>query len=334
MARIRIVEEWLRCPACPPTRWRSIMVVAEQWAEQRVLMRAYAESVDQTRPTIVLHGVELAIGPAGTDPHGPWGIHVHPQVDGRAQEIADALRDAARRLAGSRGNAPRLEDEASDFDRKRTDNWALGTPPAPPPVVGARPYFEPMVAASQQMATYVPVQPAAEYVPPSGLPVAPPVVATAAVNAQQRITPLPMATPPPETRPTTVGRRRRGWTSPIPNQQSAEPGARTALGYESGAGAQSAIVRLGLRPAASAQLGRIGDRKVPADFEITRQERDVLNQLAEVEYLTARAVGQLVGEADPVAWMEALIGKLAAHGLDIVGPGPALGGEPTYRLQR
>ena len=71
MPRIRIVEEWLRNPAAPPTRWRSIMVVAEKWAEQRVLMRAYAESMDQTRPTIVLHGVELAIGPAGIDPHGP-----------------------------------------------------------------------------------------------------------------------------------------------------------------------------------------------------------------------------------------------------------------------
>lgn len=333
MARIRIVDEWLRCPACPPTRWRSIMVVAEQWAEQRVLMRAYAESVDQTRPTIVLHGVELAIGPAGTDPHGSWGIHVHPQVDGRAQEIAEALKETARRLAGSRGNAPRLEDEVSDFDRKRTDNWSPGTPAAPPPVVENRHYYEPMVAASNHaMATYVPVQAPAEYVPPSGMPVAPPVVAATPANAQQRMTPLPIT--PGETRPTTVGRRRRGWTSPLPHQQSAEPGARTALGYESGAGAQSAIVRLGLRPAASAQLGRIGDRRVPADFEITRQERDVLNHLADVEHLTARAIGELVGAADPVAWMEALIRKLASHGLDIVAPGPALGGEPTYKLQR
>jgi hypothetical protein len=32
--------------------------------------------------------------------------------------------------------------------------------------------------------------------------------------------------------------------------------------------------------------------------------------------------------------MEALINKLSSHGLDIVVPGPAQGGEPTYRLQR
>ncbi len=126
MPRIRIVDEWIRCPASPTTRYRSIMVVAEQWAEQRVLMRAYAESPDQTRPTIVLHGVELAIGPAGIDANGPWGIHVHPPVDGRAQEIAEQLATAARRLAGSKGNAPRLADEVSAFERKRTDNWSPG----------------------------------------------------------------------------------------------------------------------------------------------------------------------------------------------------------------
>ena len=85
MARIRIVDEWLRSPASPPTHYRSIMVVAERWAEQRVLMRAYAESADQTRPTIVLHGTELAIGPASTDPNGSWGIHVQPPVDGRRE---------------------------------------------------------------------------------------------------------------------------------------------------------------------------------------------------------------------------------------------------------
>jgi hypothetical protein len=50
MARIRIVDEWLRSPASPPSHYRSIMVVAERWAEQRVLMRAYADSPDQTRP--------------------------------------------------------------------------------------------------------------------------------------------------------------------------------------------------------------------------------------------------------------------------------------------
>jgi hypothetical protein len=327
MARIRIVDTWLRSPASAPQQWRSIMVVAEQWAEQRVLMRAYAESADQTRPTIVLHGVELAIGPAGIDPHDAWGIHVHPQDDGRAQEIAEALRLAARRLAGSKGNAPRLEDEQSAFERKRTDNWSPGTPRGVPgSAADSGHYFEPMVAS------YVPAQ-SATYIPQSGMPQGQPVVASTPHNAQQRLTPLPVQAQSQDPGETRVGRRRRGWTSPVPPSPGAEPG-RTALGYESGAGAQSAIIRLGLRPSAASQLGRIGQRTVPADFEITRHERDVLNQLAEVEYLAARAIGQIVGAADPVAWMEELMRKLNEHGLDIVAPGAAIGGEPTYRLQR
>ena len=96
------------------------MVVAERWGEQRVLMRAYQECGDQTRPTVVLHGVELAIGPAGTEAAGPWGIHVQPPVDGRAQELRAQLELAARRLVGSRNRNPaRLEDEVADFDGKR-----------------------------------------------------------------------------------------------------------------------------------------------------------------------------------------------------------------------
>ncbi len=105
------------------------MVIADSWSEQRVLMRAFAASEDQTRPMIVLHGVELAIGPAGTDPHGQWGIHVEPPADGRAQELRDQLELAARRLAGSKGNPPRLVDEEPAFDRKPTNQWAPGTPP-------------------------------------------------------------------------------------------------------------------------------------------------------------------------------------------------------------
>ncbi|MEO6776601.1 MAG: hypothetical protein ABI467_26900, partial [Kofleriaceae bacterium] len=67
MAQIRLVDDWLRSPASYPTHYRSVMVIAEKWAEQRVLMRAYAQSREQTMPTILLHGIELAIGPAGTD---------------------------------------------------------------------------------------------------------------------------------------------------------------------------------------------------------------------------------------------------------------------------
>jgi hypothetical protein len=144
VARIRIVDEWLRSPVSGPSRHRAVMVVADSWSEQRVLMRAFAAAHDQTRPTIVLHGAELSIGPAGTDPHGSWGIHVEPPADGRAQELRAALELAARRLAGSKGNPPRLADEAPRFDEKPTGQWAPGTPPDVP--LGARTrlgYYEP-----------------------------------------------------------------------------------------------------------------------------------------------------------------------------------------------
>src|SRR5215475_15134791 len=106
MAQIRIVDDWRRSPASGPSHYRSVMVIAEKWAEQRVLMRAYAESRDQTRPTIMLHGIELAIGPAGIDLHGPWGIHVGdgPEgVEARAAMVKHSLEEAARRMAGSKG---------------------------------------------------------------------------------------------------------------------------------------------------------------------------------------------------------------------------------------
>lgn len=348
MARIRIVEEWLRSPASPATRYRSIMVVAEAWAEQRVLMRAYAESVDQTRPTIVLHGLELAIGPAGTDPHGSWGIHVQPPVDGRAQELKDQLELAARRIAGSKASPPRLADEQSPFDRKVTNNWGPGAardvPGGPPPPE----YYEPQVAASQHAAAasssyaqpaaqFVPQQAAAQVVPPPQAQFVPqqaPVqvigpsaptfaaIAAAPANPGERRTPVPVHPPT----------RRRGWTSPIPIDRN---GARTALGYDSGAGAQSAVIRLGLRPAVAARLARLVDRTVPADFAITPHEREVLNALGEADQLTARQIGAMLGVADPVTWMERLVEKLASHGLDLVAPGtPTSSGEPTYILRR
>ena len=121
------------------------MVVAEAWSEQRVLMRAYANSTDQTLPTITLHGQALAIGPAGLEPHGPWGIHVEPPAQGRAQVLRHELQLAARRLAGSKGNPPRLMDEESSFDRKATNFWAPGTPPDLPPRSGKTmpAYYEP-----------------------------------------------------------------------------------------------------------------------------------------------------------------------------------------------
>ena len=347
MARIRIVDEWLRSPASPPSHWRSIMVVAERWAEQRVLMRAYAESPDQTRPTIVLHGTEVAIGPAGTDPNGEWGLHVQPPVDGLAQELKEQLELDARRLAGSKGNAPRLADESSTFERKRTNNWAPGSPRDLPESPIPRAGWDPAIAASQhaapaypnpqvatmvgpphavavpqhQAAAYVPVAPAAEYIAPSGIPSDGGMTVAAPSNPSLRRTPMPMTIEQHQ-------RRRRRTTNNVP-----VPGARTALGYSSGAGAQNAVIRLGLRPAAAARLGRLVDRTVPADFQITQLERDVLNALGERERLSARAISELVGVVDAVAWMEQLVSKLERFGLDIVGPGETSGSDPTYVLR-
>ena len=372
MARIRIVDEWLRSPASPPTYYRSIMVVAERWAEQRVLMRAYADSVDQTRPTIVLHGAELAIGPASLDPNGAWGIHVQPPADGRAQVLQEALELAARRMAGSKGNAPRLEDEISDFDRKRTNNWAPGSPRDIPGERLSGPGWEPSVAASlhataaasalhgpagsyvtappgvsssyvaaapgaatmfpgvqvahmvpahaatpvpvHQVAAYVPAAPAAEILAQGLMPVDGRMTVTPPSNPGLRLTPLPVR-----------------WGLEQHRRRAAL--ARTQLGYTSGAGAQSAVIRLGLRPAVAARLARLVDRTVPADFQISQGERTVLNALGERDHLTGRAVGELVGVTDGVAWMEALVDKLEGFGLDLIGPGEASGSDPTYVLR-
>ncbi|HEY5947268.1 MAG TPA: hypothetical protein VIV40_17310 [Kofleriaceae bacterium] len=315
MAQIRIVDDWLRSPAAPPSHYRSVMVIAEKWAEQRVLMRAYAQSRDQTMPTIMLHAVELAIGPAGLDVNGPWGIHAGEHAPMDAQSIKAALEDAARRLAGSKGNPPRLVDESSTFDREPTGNWGPGTPRVLPQRTDHRgPAVEHVGAVSAarvpqaQMATYVPQSPPAQHVPQAQPSVAAP------SNPELRKTPLP--------------RRSSGKTRPPPNY------ARTALGYTSGSGAQSAIVKLGLAPQISARLGRLVDRVVPADFTIDAGERRVLNELGE-RSLTARAIGHMLDIADATTFMEELTSKLEQYGLgDLIEPGDPQGGEPTYRMRR
>jgi hypothetical protein len=340
MAQIRLVDDWLRSPASYPTHYRSVMVIAEKWAEQRVLMRAYAQSREQTMPTILLHGVELAIGPAGLDVNGPWGIHVGegPEgVEARAQAVKFGLEDAARRLAGSKGNPPRLVDEESTFDREPTGNWAPGTPrvlphqthrgsfnPSPqrvevrPNPPGAEVDYVATPAASRvpqaQVATFIPqLQPAQQLAqgtaPQQGGG------AVAPSNPELRLTPIP--------------RRHSAKTKPPP------AGGRTALGYSSGSGAQSAIVRLGLAPHVSAHLGRLADRVVPPEFHIDGDERRVLNAVGETDHVLARAIGQLLGIADAVTYMEELLKKLETFGLgDLVEPGEPVGGEPTYRMRR
>jgi len=334
MARIRIVDEWLRSPASPPTHYRSVMVVAEKWAEQRVLMRAYAESRDQIRPTIMLHGTELAIGPAGIDPNGPWGVHVQPPNDGRAQELQAQLELAARRLSGAKGNPPRLADEESTFERKPTNNWAPGTPadpqyphphaaamPAPAPYapmmqMSPMPVMPPVShVPAAQAATYIPNLQSAEVVHAGA---APPMVVQPPSNPSLRKTPVPI--------PAERLHRARTPTGPVNRG--------TNLGYQSGAGAQSAVVRLGLSPAVSSRLARLVNRTVPADFQISKAERDVLNAIGEQDVVTARAIGAMLGVADPVGWMEQLVTKLERYGLDIIEPGAPRGGEPTYVLRR
>jgi hypothetical protein len=309
MAAIRIVDDWLRSPASAPSHYRSVMVIAEKWAEQRVLMRAYAESRDQTRPTIMLHGVELAIGPAGLDINGSWGVHVGDPENGRAQHIKEHLEEAARRLAGSKGNPPRLLDEEPTFDREPTANWGPGAPRIlprppghPPPAVD---YVAPPGAAwvpQAQPATYVGQAHAVAHA-------AQPPAAAAPSNPEQRTAPMPR-----------------------PRRQTRQPAVRTAVGYTSGSGAQSAVVRLGLTPHVSARLGRLVSRVVPPDFHIDPRERHVLNALGERE-LTARAIGLMLGVADAVAFMEELTRKLERYNLDLIEPGEPVGGEPTYRLR-
>lgn len=290
------------------------MVVAEKWAEQRVLMRAYADARDQTRPTIVLHGDELAIGPAGIDTKGPWGIHVPMTAagassdDGRAQDIRAQLEAAARRLAGSRGNPPRLADEESTFDRVPTGNWAPPGRNHPADGVGVS-------RVEHAAAAMVPITQAAEVVAgvASAVGVATP---SSGSSGSLRRTPAPRS-----------GRR------------TATPVQKTALGYQSGAGAQSALVRLGLHPHISARLGRLASRTVSVDFQVSRLERAALNAIGDAARdaaspgITARELGELLGVADPVGWMEELTSKLERYGVDVIEPGDARGGEPTYVIK-
>jgi len=334
MAQIRLVDLWLRSPAAHPTAYRSVMVLAEKWAEQRVLMRAYAQSRDQTMPTILLHGVELAIGPASIDVNGPWGIHVgegSETVEQRAHNVKFGLEDAARRLAGSKGNPPRLADEESSFEREPTGNWAPGTPRVLP--------------RDTQRGSFNPSPPMQVVTTPSAARV--PQSQAATIVLQQPATHLAQGTAHqagavsapsnPEIRKTPIRRHAAKTKPPTP----VGPGGRTSLGYSSGAGAQSAIVRLGLAPHVSAYLGRLADREVPTDFHLDGSERRVLNAIGEAPELSAEVIGTLISpisDDDAVSFMEELQKKLEIYGLgDLVEPGEPSGPSgdvPTYRMKR
>ncbi|MEO6776471.1 MAG: hypothetical protein ABI467_26235, partial [Kofleriaceae bacterium] len=280
-------------------------------------------------------------GPAGTDVNGPWGIHVGESPEGveaRSQAVKYGLEDAARRLAGSKGNPPRLADEESTFEREPTGNWGPGSPRVLPEQAQRGP-FNPSPAFAPGAKTLAPGQPLVDFVAPPAaarVPQSPPAAFIPQVQpAQQLATGTAAqagnvsAPSNPELRLTPLPRRHAAKTKPPPLN------GRTALGYSSGSGAQSAIVRLGLAPHVSAHLGRLADRVVPAEFHIDSAERRVLNALGETDHVSARAIGQLLELADAVTFMEELVKKLEKFGLvDLVVPGDPSGGEPTYRMRR
>lgn len=323
VARIRIIDEWLRSPVSPPTRARAVMVVADTWSEQRVLMRAYAASDDQTRPCIVLHGQELAIGPAGASPHGSWGIHVEPPVDGRAQELRSQLELAAKRLAGSKGNPPRLIDEVSRFDDKATNMWAPGTPPDVAPAVPASMTGAGLSRVTPQPAVYErPLHPPMTQMDGQHL-AAPGPRPRRATNRHAAPAPPPVTGP----RPTNsaagggdgIGSRTRPGFLPDDHQETVPDPAHGSIQAP---------------PASQTSFASLVGRTMPIGLTLTDAERDVLNALGRADFLTASEIGSVAGVVDPVSWMEELLGKLAQLGLDLVIPGPSRGAEPSYRLRR
>ena len=353
MAKIRFVDDWLRSPHAAPSRFRVVMVVAEKWAEQRVLMRAYTSGRDQTQPTITLHGHELAIGPTSLDPNGPWGIHVAPMADGRAQELQGMLEAAAKRLAGSKGNPPRLSDEEGTFDREPTGNWEMGAPRMVPGAARSR-EMEPMqvarIAASAKTFHANPPHHAA--VAPRVAPSAMPVSALRSDPASSGRSFAPFPGPSSASLSSVVASvaqansgipgQGSGRAAPMPRRRpsntEAPSNGRTALGFQSGAGAQSTLVRLGLSPAVSSRLARLAHSVVPTDFQITTFERMVLNMLGDAALyahadVRAREIGNLIAVEDPVTWMEDLIYKLEQFGVPLIEPGNPIGAEPSYRIR-
>jgi len=343
VARIRIIDEWLRSPVSSPSRHRAVMVVAESWSEQRVLMRAFSSCSDQTRPTIVLHGHELAMGPAGTDPYGQWGIHVEPPVDGRAQELRSQLELAARRLAGSKGNPPRLVDETSRFDNKATHLWAPGSPsdPIAPGGTAHGFYYEPAVVA-----------------PPSDSPVIPSAAPRPALETKTRFAQLsPVSdrptlthmTPMPAAPPRRAGAKTdQHWVvgSAASSSTSQKLGGRTQPGFlppphapvtatmAATSPATASMTATVTAPTATPTIATLVGKTMPLGLQLTDGEREVLNALGRASSLTAREIARIAKTDDALAWMEAFVRKLAGIGLDIVAPGDDKGGEPTWVLRR
>lgn len=319
VARIRIVDEWLRSPISPPTRQRAVFVVADSWSEQRVLMRAYAGAPDQTRPTIALRDREFEIGPAGSDPHGPWGIRIEQAVEGRPQELRAQLEEAARRLAGARRSPPRLEDEESPFEKAPTRVWVAPDGDGSARVVGNR--EAPAELGGAPAAGW-------EAQPGEARPRRGGGRETKELFPGGRLSPADgsaprgaAAGPSPKAGPAGTNAEPRGPTG----KGRAPSTAETLTGVPTRPPAPGGGPKDGL----AAVVGRT----MPLGFELSASEREVLNALGRRGELTEREVAELASASDGAGWMESFVARLAEHGLDLVIPGDADGGGRVFALR-
>jgi hypothetical protein len=72
---------------------------------------------------------------------------------------------------------------------------------------------------------------------------------------------------------------------------------------------------------------------MPVGFRLSDVERSVLNALGESQWVSAAVIGTLADVADGAEWMDAFVGRLRAHGLDIVDCQNAPL-DPAYGLKR
>lgn len=344
-----------------PSRQRAILVVARSWSEQRVLMRAFASSADQTRPTINLHGEELAIGPAGTDPHGEWGIHVQPPVDGRAQELREALQLAARLLAGSKGNPPRLQDEQPEFEDRATNNWdpakIVGRPESgkrtvygfdgnsPAPEVPAPNYYEPAIHAPASSSKEIPSSGAARAkhaktnfrkTPQFWAEVyeTPELEQGSSSQSQEpAIAAPPAAASPQESSPS---QSKRAMRQTFKYNGVMVAGASQEMPAPKVKKKKAAKTVFGFLPeeAPKETYAATASKTMPIGLTLDDPERLVLNALGKQPCMTARAIAELLDVPDPMEWMSRFMDKLAEFGLDLVAPGGDQDGEATYLLDR
>jgi len=324
------------------------MVVARSWAEQRVLMRAFSSSDDQTRPTIVLHGCELAIGPAGTDPHGEWGIHVEPPVDGRAQELREALQLAAKLLAGSKGNPPRLQDEVPEYEDRATNNWAPGNAVVDPK---NKSYYEPAIGAATSSSREIPSSASARAklsktnfrkTPPfwGGMYENPELAQSDGSGSLRaaRVSTAPAASGGGSA--TGLRKRKNRQTfrySGVVTAQSLKASAPAALGPTPAPASpkpNKTVFGYSSAKNQSVSYAVAAGKTMPLGFTLEDAERRVLNALGERGAMGAGEIGTLLGVPEPMAWMAKFMDKLAEIGLDLVTPGDDRDGEPTYVLTR